>query len=1062
LHIEQQICYFQRPTFYWFAYPHGGVWTMLTETKTRDELFARHANQSGMATSEQIEQAQREQEELLKSGSTLALSHILIKNGVITEGQRDNLEKKIQAQQAGGIQSLGAYRLLKKLGEGGMGAVYLAEDTVGLRKVAVKVLPKKFAEDNAFLSRFRREAKSMGALNHANVVGAFAVGEELGHHFYVMEYCEGDPLDKLLQKEKTLPVERALEITAQAARGIRHAHEHGIIHRDIKPANMFVTKEGVVKILDLGLSKNIADAEQSYMTQSGVVLGTPHYISPEQALGQKEIDGRSDIYSLGATLFHLLTGQTPFNGPNIPVILTKHLTEQLPNPQDIQPGIPDRVVLLLQHMMAKLPENRYQTCDELIEDLERVLAGQPPARKALDATLSSIAPSAVGKAVLKTKGGRKTSSHDPVGASASRAEGGERPVKPAGAPVVLYAGGALVALIGLVALILFMRGGDRPIAKADSETKPGIETKAPAGQSDAVQKPVIPPAAVPFAPRESTNNDAPRNDPPRRRTFMRGNESARAPERDASNPDPDTAKSRLAEMLAYARQKRVPPIQMRNKLTQFVEEFKNTAPADEALKMIAQLDASQGKPAVAADAPPDNKDAVAYNPPEEQSKPAATVNPPVPEAAKVTQEDNTEAQAAFDQVLKDVSLALKARKYSSAVALLEEKLKDPALASMTDPLAREKADVETMIALRQTAYDNLKQKKGEVMKLGKFSGVITVDEKGVGMKSEGMTMPLPVTQLEPADVDELVPVARGADGIETLRGLGLMYLAAGDVDSARKVFADAKNRGGTEQIKPYMERLDLHLMGETEGKIKTYFDRAEKAFNSSRWNEAKSNYAILLRDFKNNAKVTSSSELIKDRMEKIERELNPQTWVNLARKVDPDKDTCSGDWNLVAGEIQGHCGQDGRACLILPYRPPEEYDFKVVCTRKEGEGPLFLLPCKREESFAFAPSIYEGGRGLSLGGDVEPKNVFWRKMDAPLIETGKRVEVEVQVRKDGVKGFVNGKEVAAWKTDFKNTMSHNWEFRKDKSRLAVASNHASFQFHSIEVKDVTGRGKEGR
>src|SRR5205814_4387988 len=133
-----------------------------------------------------------------------------------------------------------------------------------------------------------------------NIIRAYSVGEELGYHYYAMEYCDGEPLDSTLKREKFLPWDKALAIVVQVARGLKHAHENGFIHRDIKPENIFITSEGVAKILDLGLSKNISDVEQSFRTMTGMVMGTAHYISPEQALGDKKIDGRTDIYSLGA------------------------------------------------------------------------------------------------------------------------------------------------------------------------------------------------------------------------------------------------------------------------------------------------------------------------------------------------------------------------------------------------------------------------------------------------------------------------------------------------------------------------------------------------------------------------------------------------------------------------------------------------------------------------------------------------------------------------------------------------------------------------------------------
>ncbi|MGD0094844.1 MAG: serine/threonine-protein kinase, partial [Planctomycetota bacterium] len=378
-----------------------------------DEAFARAAQQAGMVTFDELEAARAAQAASAKQGVITPLAEVLVQQGVITPATRDKIEKKALAEQAGEAKQLGPYKLLKKLGEGGMGAVYLAEDTMAGRKVAVKVLPKKYSDEREFLTRFRREAQSTGKLNHANIVVAYNVGEDAGTHYYAMEYCEGETLDRVLKRQQCLPWDSGLEVAVQVARGLKHAHDHGVIHRDIKPANIFIcepigsagvspaTPEAggtpalpdgfVAKILDLGLSKNISGEEQSFYTQSGAIVGTPHYISPEQARGDKGIDGRTDVYSLGATLYHLLTGQTPFQGSTALAILNKHLTEELPNPQDIVPDIPDGVVQVVMKMMAKDTNDRYANCTELLSDLEEVAQGKLPSSQAIDVGKSSVA-----------------------------------------------------------------------------------------------------------------------------------------------------------------------------------------------------------------------------------------------------------------------------------------------------------------------------------------------------------------------------------------------------------------------------------------------------------------------------------------------------------------------------------------------------------------------------------------------------------------------------------------------------------------------------------------------
>src|SRR6185295_18716691 len=214
--------------------------------------------------------------------------------------------------------------------------------------------------------------------DHPNIVQAYSAGEERGHHFYVMEYCEGESLRKRIERLKFLPAPDACALVLQMARGLKHAHDQGVIHRDVKPDNIIVTPAGVAKLLDLGLAKNLEDTKASFRTVTGAALGTPHYISPEQARGDKDVDGRSDIYSLGATFYHLITGQVPFQGSSIFEIIQKHLMEQLADPRDVKPEIPESVVLVLRKMMAKGVDDRYESCGDLLQDLDRLVARQKP------------------------------------------------------------------------------------------------------------------------------------------------------------------------------------------------------------------------------------------------------------------------------------------------------------------------------------------------------------------------------------------------------------------------------------------------------------------------------------------------------------------------------------------------------------------------------------------------------------------------------------------------------------------------------------------------------------
>jgi serine/threonine-protein kinase len=420
-----------------------------------DEAFARYVNQIGAATVEQIEAAKAVQTGHVPNGQALSLGQALVRQGVLTATMLENVEKKLQAQAAGGVKQLGPYTLLKKLGEGGMGAVYLAEDTHVGRQVALKVLPKKFADNEETVSRFRREAKAAGALNHINIVCAHNVGEEQGFHYLAMEYCEGETLDKILKRDGAFSCDKALEIVRQAACGLQHAHEHGFIHRDIKPANIILCQmgkgPGVAKILDLGLSKDVRSGEQAFTTQTGLAMGTPHYMSPEQARGERNMDYGTDIYSLGATFFHLATGRTPFEGATGPAIMLKHINENPPNPRAIKETIPESVALIILKMLAKKPADRYPSCKELLADLNLAINGQMPIH-ALDAHKSSMRLKSPVLSKSRTKGplppvetGHSTWQNESIRSAAYPVPARWKPYV-AAAIIALLFGGALAAL----------------------------------------------------------------------------------------------------------------------------------------------------------------------------------------------------------------------------------------------------------------------------------------------------------------------------------------------------------------------------------------------------------------------------------------------------------------------------------------------------------------------------------------------------------------------------------------------------------------------------------------
>jgi eukaryotic-like serine/threonine-protein kinase len=266
--------------------------------------------------------------------------------------------------------TLGDFELRKQLGQGGMGKVYLAQQISLDRPCAVKVMASELSKKPDFVERFIREARSMARLDHPNIVRCFAVGEEQGKHYVAMELIDGKSMQDWLNELGKLDVADAVLITLICADALQFAHAKNMVHRDIKPDNLLVTREGVVKVADLGLAKAI-DEDMS-MTQSGTGLGTPHYMPPEQARNAKHVDARCDIYALGGTLYHFLTGELPFSGETVLELITAKEKGQFKPASRLNSAVPERLDLIIDKMMARDPKYRYASCAEVIHDLERL------------------------------------------------------------------------------------------------------------------------------------------------------------------------------------------------------------------------------------------------------------------------------------------------------------------------------------------------------------------------------------------------------------------------------------------------------------------------------------------------------------------------------------------------------------------------------------------------------------------------------------------------------------------------------------------------------------------
>lgn len=265
-------------------------------------------------------------------------------------------------------QQLGDFRLLRRLGSGGMADVYLADQTTLSRRVAVKVLRRELLADDLYLKRFEQEAQAAGGLNHPNIVQVYLIGEADGVHFIAQEYVDGRNLRELVVRSGPPDLPVALRIMKQVSRALEAAGRAGIVHRDIKPENILISQKGNVKVTDFGLAQLTLSEERLHLTQDGMTLGTPMYMSPEQ-VSNLPVDRRSDIYSFGVTCYYMLSGRPPFRGETAMSVAVQHVNE-MPEPlAELRVDLPPAICQIIERMMAKRPEDRYETAHAITQDL---------------------------------------------------------------------------------------------------------------------------------------------------------------------------------------------------------------------------------------------------------------------------------------------------------------------------------------------------------------------------------------------------------------------------------------------------------------------------------------------------------------------------------------------------------------------------------------------------------------------------------------------------------------------------------------------------------------------
>jgi len=425
--------------------------------EVNDRGFGGMALRLKFLTAEQLTETLDVQKKMREMGVDAQLGEILVKKGFLTDAQRREVLKAMGI--AGS--AIPGYALQHKIAAGGMGTVYRAMQESMNRPVAVKILSNLYTKDPSYVARFLREARAAAALDHKNIIRAIDVGHAADTFYFIMEFVDGKTVRQVMDAEGCLGQARSVDIGIQVAEALQYVHQNKMVHRDIKPENLMITADGTVKICDFGLARGV-DREQS-LTLDGVIVGTPYYMSPEQIQMQPDIDIRGDLYALGATLYFLAAGQWVFEGKTAALTFRKHLDEAPLDPRKHNPKLTEDFALVLLKCLQKDRKDRYQTPQEMVDDLRKVKAGQP----VVHARAAAAAP----------KGGTRKHGESQRRMRVVRAAGG------GGGSATGAIVGVVAAIVVIAVLILVLRGGGgqdpKPIVKPPETTVPATTDRPP-------------------------------------------------------------------------------------------------------------------------------------------------------------------------------------------------------------------------------------------------------------------------------------------------------------------------------------------------------------------------------------------------------------------------------------------------------------------------------------------------------------------------------------------------------------------------------------------------------
>lgn len=741
---------------------------------------------------------------------------------------------------------IGGFQLAEKIGAGGMGTVFRAQQESLTRTVALKILNPYFATDAKYIEAFRREAQAVARLQHPNIVAALDAGESDGQYYFVMEYVRGETIARWVKRRGAMPEQMVVDIAFCVASALKHAWDkEKLIHRDVKPENVMVDTDGNVKLCDLGLAKT--SGEQSTISVTGQVFGTPQYMSPEQARGEKSLDFRTDIYSLGLLMHYALTAEIPFQAGSPALVMARHLTEQLPDPREKSPEVSVHTCRVLERMLARDVADRYPSWDDVLADLSLVRESKPP----------QCAPLPAGKSALK------------LNATISQ------PV----APIPLSAEATAAprnqvrwAMVGIIAFVAILGIG---IAFFVARNLPTDETNAPniADKEEAARQRFA--DALAFAQANPTAHAEIKS-----RLEKLAKEFHDTPEAQQAQQLLSVLAAHTAPPPAAAQPPKVgappnappPPPQNFNDLLRASQEraAQNRQAWNDLLARAAKLAQEQERARqqqeAARLAEQTRKDAETRRLAEEKAR---------AEAARAQQEAaHLESLRAFDNFARPYLAALRQRDYSEALRLTAqaatENPKPPADAlAVTENVARR------LQKLWDSLADSSKRLGGTIITLQNATGKV-VDSNNAEIVLElgpEASVGIPISTLSPAEALFLAGISPSSINQQSLLDAAWLNFADGKIAEANAYLEAAQRNGADTAATRHV--MTLFVKGAVENEAEQNFRQLQSLVDGKKWAEAKTQLDFVKSRFLETKTIQASAVTLSDLEKKITAALKP-------------------------------------------------------------------------------------------------------------------------------------------------------------------------------------------